>query len=376
MSFNIPTLAGLADMARKSFRAFLKGTDAWIWPNNIAVSAKVMAGIGSEITGFAANIQKQMFALTATGDSLANHGSEVNITKRPAAPASGTVTLTVPGAVSVDLDAVFTRSDGFQYFASAATSLPGAGSLDVAVIASADGKTGNAIEGTPLTITSGVTGVVTTAAVGTDGIVAGADVEDDGLPFTSDLSTFRGRILFRKRNPPHGGAPSDYVLWATSVSGVTRVFVERRWIGGGTVRVFVLMDDRYVDGIPSPADVARVDDYIEMVAPAGASVTVSAPIGVPIDITINSLTPNTPAVQQAVRDELADTFRRLSVVAGNDTPHDGMPYLATPQSFSKEWIAQAISNAAGSKRHILVAPAADTPLTAGQIATLGNVSFT
>lgn len=375
MSFDVPTLARLADMARKSLRAYLKGTDAWIWPNNMAVAAKVMAGVGSEITGFAGYIQRQIFALTADGDNLVLHGAQVGITKRPAAPASGKATLTTPAAVVVDAGAVFSRGDGFRYFASAATSLAGAGTLDVAVIASADGKAGNAIAGTPLEIISGVTGAAS-AAVGVDGIVDGDDVEDDGEPFSSDLSTFRGRILFRKRNPPHGGAPADYVLWASSVSGVTRVYVERRWIGAGTVRVFVMMDDRYPDGVPSPADVARVQDYIDLVAPAGAAVTVSAPIAVPVDVIINSLIPNTTAVQESILAELTAAFRRLSAAAGNDTPHDGMPYLATAQSFSREWIGQAISNAAGQKRHILVEPSADIPLASGEIATLGAVSFT
>jgi uncharacterized phage protein gp47/JayE len=375
MSFAVPTLSALADMARKSLRAYLKGSDAWIWPNNMAVAAKVMAGVGSEIMGFASYISRQKFALTADGDNLVLHGAEVGLTKRPAAPASGKVTLTVPAAVTVDLGAVFTRGDGFRYLAAAATSLAGAGTVDVDVIASVDGKAGNAIAATPLSVVSGVTGAAT-AAVGSEGIVAGDDVEADGEPFTSDLSTFRGRILFRKRNPPHGGAPADYVLWASSVSGVTRVYVERRWIGAGTVRVFVLMDGRYADGIPSPADVARVQDYIDLVAPAGAAVTVSAPIAVPVPVTINSLSPDNTAVRQSVIAEIGAAFRRLSAVAGNDTEHDGMPYLATAQSFSREWIGQAISNAAGQKRHILLAPAADIPLTSGQIATPGDVAFT
>jgi uncharacterized phage protein gp47/JayE len=374
MSLAIPNLAALADMARKSLRAYLKGSDAWIWPNNMAVAARVMAGVGSELMGFADYILRQRFALTADGDNLDLHGAEVGMTRRPASPASGKVTLTVPAAVTVDLGAVFSRGDGFRYLSSAATSLPGTGSLDVDVIASVDGKAGNVIAATPLAIVSGVTGSAA-AAVGADGIVAGDDVEDDGEPFTSDLSTFRGRILFRKRNPPHGGAPSDYVLWATSVSGVTRVYVERRWIGAGTVRVFVLMDGRYVDGVPSAADVARVQHTIDLVAPAGASVTVSAPIAVPVPVIVKDLSPNTTAVQQAILAELTAAFRRLSAPAGNDTPHDGMPYLATAQSFSREWIGQAVSNAAGHKRHILLAPAGDIPLSTGQIATLGAVSF-
>lgn len=375
LSFSIPTLAGLVEMARKSLRSYLKGTDAWIWPNNMAVAAKVMGGIGSEIMGFAANIRRDMFALTAVGDALESHGAQIGIVRRPAAPASGPVTLTVPGAVTVAAGAIFTRGDGFRYAAATATSLPGAGTLTVDVIAVTDGKAGNAIEGAPLTITSGVTGTAT-AAVGSGGIAEGEEVEEDGEAYTSDLATLRGRVLFRKRNPPHGGAPSDYVLWGTSVSGVTRIFVERRWIGAGSVRVFVLMDERYPDGIPSPADVGRVDDVIQLLAPAGAAVTTSAPVAVPVNVVINSLQPNTADVQQAVRAELADAFRRLSAVAGNDTAHDGMPYLATAQTFSREWIGQAISNAAGSKRHILVQPPGDIALTTGQIATLGTVTFT
>lgn len=374
MSFTLPDLTGLVEKARKSLRAYLKGTDAWIWPNNMAVAAKVMGGLGSEITGFASYISRQKFALTADGENLDLHGAEIGLTRRPAGPSSGPATLSAPAAITVDAGAVFARGDGFRYRASAAASLAGAGSLDIDIIANTDGKAGRAAAGTPLTIISGVTGSAT-AEIGAGGIIDGDDDEEDGAPYTTDLATFRGRILFRKRNAPHGGAPPDYVMWGTEVSGVTRIFVERKWIGAGTVRVFVLMDDRYADGIPSVADVARVADHIDLLAPAGASVTTAAPTGVPVDVTIASLQPNNATVQQAIRAELAAAFRRLSAVAGNDTAHDGMPYLATPQSFSREWVSQAVSNAAGQKRHVLLAPSGDTPLATGELATLGTVSF-
>jgi len=70
----------------------------------------------------------------------------------------------------------------------------------------------------------GVTGdAATTAtfAVDSNGLMGGLD----GEPYTTDLANFRGRILFRKRNPPFGGSPADYVQWCTNVIGVTRVFV-------------------------------------------------------------------------------------------------------------------------------------------------------
>ena len=44
MPFKIPTLTALAQRTANAFRANLKGSDARLWPNNVAVSAKVIAG--------------------------------------------------------------------------------------------------------------------------------------------------------------------------------------------------------------------------------------------------------------------------------------------------------------------------------------------
>jgi hypothetical protein len=60
--FDFPTLKGLMERSRQSFRANLKGSDAWVWPNNVYVSAKVIAGSVWEVFGFAAYIEKQIFA--------------------------------------------------------------------------------------------------------------------------------------------------------------------------------------------------------------------------------------------------------------------------------------------------------------------------
>jgi uncharacterized phage protein gp47/JayE len=235
------------------------------------------------------------------------------------------------------------------------------------VVAVADGKAGNAAPGAALAIVSGVTGDGALAAVGAAGIVSGADIEDD--------ESFRARILFRKRYPPHGGAAADYVQWALNVSGVTRVYVERLWAGAGTVRVFVLLDDLYQDGIAPPPEIERVADYIESVRPAGAIVTLAAPMPKTVDVQIVGLSPDTADVREAAAAELRAAFARLARVAGNDTPHGGMPFLATPVSFSRSWLWQAVANAAGEERHTVNLPAVDVALNAGEIAVLGTVTF-
>lgn len=374
--YNIPTLADLANRARMAFRKNLKGSDAWLWPNNVSPSAKVIAGTGYEIFGFADYVSKQKFALTADGEHLDMHGQEVGLARKPARNAEGSpaITLATAGDCSVAAGAIFQRGDGAQYRATTTVSRLGAGVLDVPAVAVAAGIAGNAIGGTALDIVSGVTGDAT-AEIVADGIVGGADVEQDGAPFTTDLATFRGRILFRKRNPPHGGAPADYVTWCAEVPGVTRVFVERRWSGVGTVRVFPFMDGLYANGIPDTAGLALVRDYLEIVAPAGAVVTVDAASAVSVDLTVTGFSPNTTMVQEAALTELRAAFLRLARVAGIDDEISGLPFLAYPTSFSRSWLWQAIANATGETRHVLASPTDDVAQTAGQIPVLGTVSF-
>lgn len=368
MPFLIPSLGDLVERTRRAFRSNLPGSDAWLWPNNINPTAKVIAGATHEVFGFADYIARQKFAITADSEHLDLHGEELGLARRPAEPARGYVTITPVDGATVTVGALFERLDGRQYRALAGTVIAGSAPVDVEVVATTDGVTGHALPGTGLTAIAGVSGDVL-IEVASGGIVGGADIEGD--------EAFRERILFRKRYPPHGGSASDYVMWASSLSGVTRVFVERLWTGPGTVRVFPLFDDLHPHGIApyGGADILRVRDYLDIVRPAGAIVTVESPTARPIDIAIDDLAPDTPDLREAVLAELRAMFLRRSRVAGQDEAHPSMPFLAHETSFSRSWIWQAIANATGEDRHIVVSPAADVALDAGEIATLGDVTF-
>lgn len=365
--FQIPSLEDLLARARAAFRTYLPGSDAWSWPNNIYPSAKVMAGGNFEVMGFASYISRMIFASTAPDlETLQLHGTEFGLPLLPAAPAHGKVTFTSTTAITVATGAQLQRADGTTYLVTAGSALSIAGTLILPVTCSANGAIANAEEGMPLTVISGLTGTAT-AAVGPGDIALGADVEDK--------ESYRQRILFRKRNPPHGGAASDYVIWGRQAPGVTRVFVERLYAGAGTVRVFVFMDGGFPNGIPDNAAVAAVRDYLETVQPASAVVFVAAPVAHPINISIDNLTPDTVVVRNAIADELRAAFLRLGRVAGQDTPHGGMPFLATPATFSLSWVYQAIANAAGVESFDLLAPTTDTVLQVGETATLGTITF-
>jgi uncharacterized phage protein gp47/JayE len=226
--FSIPTLSEALARARASFRANMPGSDAWVWPNNVGPTAKVVGETSFELFGFADYTQRQKFALTADGDNLDRHGAEVGLARRPAAPGAGRVDIVVADAFAVAAGAILQRLDGVQYAATASLSTGAAGTLSVPVEALTNGATTNAVAGTPLALVSGFTDVhgdaLAVATVDTNGIALGADVENDGERFHPAPGTFRSRILFRKRNPPHGGAPSDYVLWGTEVSGFSRIW--------------------------------------------------------------------------------------------------------------------------------------------------------
>lgn len=362
--FQIPSLTDLSTRARSAFRTYLRGSDAWLKQNNISVSAKVIAGVAYEVFGFADYIAQQIFVTTADSESLDKHGAEYGMARRPAGPGYGSLLLTSTDAASVAAGGVLRRTDGVEYLALSAAAISGAGSFSVDVVAAVDGEAGNASAGTSLEAVSGVTGPVE-IEVAAGGVAGGTAVEGD--------ESFRARILFRKRNPPHGGAPADYVQWATDVSGVTRAFVERRWNGTGTVRLFVLMDNLYANGIAPVGEIERVAEYIDGVAPAGAIVTVAAPVAKIIDVQISGISPDTTSVREAALDELRDAFARHSRVAGIDT--GGMSFLAKPATFSRSWLWQAVANAAAEERHSINLPVVDISLNPGEVPVLGTVTF-
>jgi uncharacterized phage protein gp47/JayE len=168
--------------------------------------------------------------------------------------------------------------------------------------------------------------------------------------------------LARIQAPPHGGSASDYVEWTLEVPGVTRVWVAPNEQGPGTVVVRFTMDDatHAPDGIPTPADVAIVQAHLNDVRPVTAIVLVFAPIPHPIAVTIATLTPDTPDVRIAVDAELRDAFYRHS---------------APGAVFFVSWLWEAVSLATGERHHSIVDPPDDVPTGAGELPTLGTVSY-
>lgn len=357
MAFQIPTLPELVERARQSFRAHLPGSDAWIWPNNLNVAAKVKAGLVFENFLWLKYIEKQRFVTTADGEFLEKHAQQYGISRLPASFAAGSGAFTGTPAATVPAGLIVQRTDGFRYEVTAAAIIDGNGDVTVSLRALEAGAAGNALAGAGLALVSGFAGLNNQGAVAAGGIGLGADEESD--------ESLRSRILHRLQFPPHGGAAHDYVAWAREIAGVTRVFVEPLADGPGTVHVYFLMDDLYTDGIPQGADVAAVQAYINEVRPVTAVVSVIAPTPQSVDITITGLSPDTTAVRDAVKAELTDLFRR-SVQVGTDS---------APFTLYRSKVWEAISQAAGEDHHVLTVPASDVEYDGGTLPVLGTVTF-
>lgn len=352
----------------RAFDAAMPGVDASIARNNLHPVAKIIGGGLFEMERFVAWGIDQKFVLTADAEFLDRHGAEMKpaVPRKAAAKASGPVTVTAAGAITLATGAVLARSDGWTYTVDAGVVLAGAGSATVTVTAVTAGGDGNALAAQALTASSGLTGSAT-FAVAASGLGGGADAEAD--------SAYRARLLFAKAYPEHGGASADWLRYTLAVPGVTRAFIDPLAAGRGSVVVYPFFDLTRTNGIGTETDRALVASALAVARPGAGLPVVRLPQAAAIAVTVTGLSPDTPEVRLAVLDELTATFARESRVAGLSSAHPSMPFLATAQTFSRSWIWQAVANASGEQRHSITAPASDTALTEGQVAVLGTLAF-
>ncbi|PZR94178.1 MAG: hypothetical protein DI537_08800 [Stutzerimonas stutzeri] len=368
MVWQVKTIEQHVTDAVRAFDSNLPGADAALQRNNLRPTAKVLAGALFGLERFIAWGVDQKFILSCAPEQLDRHGAEMKppVPRKQAALARGLVAVTATGPVTLASGAVLTRSDGAQFSVDAGIVMAGAGTAQVAVTALAAGGDGNTAAAAALFASSGLTGPAT-FAVTAGGLGGGADIEGH--------EPYRARLLFAKAYPDHGGATPDWHRYALAIPGVTRAFIEPLGHGRGTVVVYPFFDMTRLNGIPLESDRQIVEAELRRVGPGAALPIVRIAQAVPIDMVFSGLAPNTPEVRQAVAAEIATIFFRNSRVAGSSEPHPSMPFLCTPEIFSRSWLWQAAANASGEHRHVLVSPAADLSLASGQTAVPGALTF-
>lgn len=326
-------------------------------PNStLSVLAVTRAGGEYLIYGHLEWAFRQIFPDQAEAEFLENWAAVWGVSRKPAAAASGPVTVTGrPGSALPD--EIQAKTAEGQFYRLTGLTLPGdpedSGEVSAKTTAEAAlrGAAGNLAAGARLTLISPAAGLKSEIVVAAGGLTGGVDVESD-----EDL---RARLLAKIQEPPHGGNKSDYEQWALEVPGVVNALCYPTYAGLGTVGVAVWGE---VDDPVLPASVVqRAYEHILELCPvtAGPGLYVFTPEVMPVDFTI-MLNPDSPQVRANVGRELGDVFAR-----------EGRPGTVIVRSH----LTEAISLAAGEYDHQLIAPAGNIIPAANQLPILGEITF-
>ncbi len=253
---------------------------------------------------------KIMFPAWSYDRWLDYHAAAVGLTRRPANPASGTVTiqgvpgtaipagtvLCVPAVGDVPAIEFATLADATIGEADPDT---GVGSVKVDVMAVEPGKGGNVAAGTIVIMSVPVKGIT---SINNDDPITGGTAEED------DDSLYE-RIAEREQNDGESfvGNDADYIRWAKEVNGVGTVLVDTQYEveHPNWVKLIIL------DANGQPANRQILDAVythimnpdtrsINRLAPIGAVLFVEAPTGCELSIAITGLQLEDGATQDDV----------------------------------------------------------------------------
>ncbi|CAN0622135.1 Baseplate J/gp47 family protein [Burkholderia multivorans] len=348
MPFDVPTLPTLIQRAVSDLAG--SASDA-LRRSDAQVLARVHSGAAHLGYGYLKWISKQLFPDECDEDMLIRQANlRLRDGRKAAQEATGLVGVTGQPRAPIGADALLQTADQIQYRTTADTELDANGIGAVSVRAVVPGKAGNLDGGTRLTFVSPVDGVSSDAVVSAAGIRGGSEIES--------IDELRKRVKASYRRTPMGGNGDDYEDWALEVPGVTRAWVRRRYMGPGTVAVFVMRDDDD-DPFPGEVEIAAATAHIEAQRPLGAELYVLAPVDRPVKYRIR-LSPDTATTRAAVIASLKDLHAREADL--------GVTFLHSH-------IDEAISTTAGETDHDLVEPTASVELAVNELPTFGGVAW-
>lgn len=248
-------------------QAFLDTTEGGFWYDITQAAALEIERLYDSLNELAAS----MFLLYAWGVYLDLHGATMNLPRKAAVAATGTVTFTGTPATNIATGTqvatlqVSPDVDPIVFATTVSATIPAGGSIDVPVQALVSGSVSNAAAGSVQALLSPTSGV--SAVSNLQPITGGADVETDEL--------YRTRLLIAFAGAHGSGTIADYTEWALAIPGVGFVKVEPLWAGDGTVRVIIT--DVNNDAVSQ----ALINQLQAELDPAAASTTLTADVNLP-----------------------------------------------------------------------------------------------
>ena len=363
MAWTSPTLSELISRVESDLNTKFFGTAATLRRSVLKVLARVWAGVVYPLHLFLFWIYAQAFAHLADGDQLDRHGQEIGVFRKPATFANGLVLFTgTTGVVIPQGTLIQTVSDRVEYQTTQDVTLTGPTLVSVTAIVA--GSAGNQESGVPLELVSPIVGVDTVRTSGA--ISEGVEIEGD--------EEYRARILYKKRNPPQGGADADYVIWATSVSPVTDCWVFPQYPEANSVTLRVA-NYNATPPVLSPSEVQDVVDYVtdRSRKPVTADVRVAS-VQVSAIVVRAQIRPYNTATMAAADTELRDLFSARAKSQGEP----GTPGTTIARSQVQNAISSATGVTGATITEILQdgVVVTDITLTINQVANLSGSSYT
>ncbi|NDO83363.1 phage baseplate protein [Citrobacter sp. NCU1] len=317
---------------------------------NAEVYSRATAAAVNSLYGYLDYLARNLLPDLADESWLYRHGNLKKCPRKEPVASAGWVRWDgVNDGITVAAGVEIQRDDQMTFIVTVATNSAG-GVIRVPVVCETAGADGNTDDGTGMTLVSPVSGLPSRGAA--DTIKGGADLED--------IEQWRARIIDRWYYTPQSGADPDYVEWAKSVSGITRAWTLRNWMGPGTVGVLCATDDDS-DPVPGEQQIQNVYDYIEPKSPvAGSSLFVFGPVVKTIDFQI-LINPDNADTRAAVQSEVKAWLKR-----------DGQPAATLEMSRLDE----AISAASGEYSHKRIFPDADIVLGNTELPVAGAFAWT
>lgn len=330
--------------------------------------AYAQAGLAYGQYGYLDWIARQSTPFTATGVFLEAWAALVNVQRKPASPATGTVVFAGTAGSYIPVGTLLRGAGGAGYVTTSAATLDSNGSGGATVQAQTPGSAHTLQTNNPLTLAAPLAGVQSSAVA--QPTTPGADPELD--------APFRTRMLLRWASPPQGGDATDYVEWALEVPGVTRAWVNPIGAGEGTVVVYTMWDEaespggfpQGTDGVspddwrgtPATGDQLTVAQHIYPLRPVTALVYSVAPAAYPVPFGIHTPSPVSAVSQSNVAAALEEVF-----LAAAD-PLSGTVPLGL--------FDQAITNALSTPLFTLTTPTTAITAPLGSLPILGTITWT
>lgn len=358
MPFARASLGELIDRVRGDLRGRLEIGGPLLRRAMADVLGAVWAGAVHTAYGLVDFAFRQMFADTAEREQLLRAAAPYGITPVAATFATGNVTATGTNGTPILAETIL-RLDAATSYRVTTGQVIASGTATLPVAAVLAGAGGNLPAGTALSFESPVDFVDSSTTVATGDITGG----DDGDAGDAGTERIRTRYKLRLQEPPAGGRDADYIAFALTVAGVTRVWVFPNELGLGTVVVRFVRDND-VSIFPDAGEVAAVQAAEDAERPITAAVTVAAPTSLAVAFTIH-VVPDNADTRAAIAAELVDLMGRVA------EPGDG----AGRGTILLSQINTVIGGAEGVTDFSMTVPSANVVPATGQLPVLGAITW-